>query len=106
MAGTRRRRRQAKHHVVLLNRARPFYDRMLEEQGGGCGICGKAPNPKRRLDIDHDHGSMKIRGLLCPRCNILLGRGKDSSWYRAAAEYLERGGFPWLEAELDMNVRS
>jgi hypothetical protein len=97
----RRRRRTARKHVVLLTRARPHYDRMLEEQGGVCAICKvKGPTAKRRLDIDHDHTLMIIRGLLCPRCNILLGAIRDPKWLRSAAEYLERGGFPWLNALL------
>lgn len=95
MASTRRRRRPAKKHVILLNRARPYYDRMLAEQDGVCGICGRPPNPKRRLDIDHDHRQMQVRGLLCPRCNRALWDWMTPEWLRAAADYLERG-VPWL----------
>ena len=47
-----------------------------EKQKGCCGICGKHEREfKRRLNLDHNHKSMKIRGLLCYRCNkFIVGR--------------------------------
>ena len=69
-----------------------------------CGICGRLPSPKRRLDIDHDHREMFIRGLLCPRCNRALPTWITPAWLRAAADYLDRGRIPWLEAELTQHV--
>jgi len=53
------------------------YDRMLEEQGGGCYICGKKP-AGRALDIDHDHKTGKVRGLLCSNHNRALGLLNDN----------------------------
>jgi hypothetical protein len=47
------------------------YDRLLALQGGGCAICGSPP-VTRRLDIDHNHRTGAIRGLLCARCNRAL----------------------------------
>lgn len=92
-----RRRKPAKKHVVLLNKARPFYEQMLEAQGGRCGICGRPHIAgRRRFDIDHDHKGMYIRGLLCSRCNRALPGWMDSVWLRSAADYLDRGPVPWL----------
>lgn len=104
-ATTRRRRRRAQKHIVLLNRARPHYERMLEWQGGVCAICERIPSPRRRLDLDHDHRQMYIRGLLCPRCNRALPSWITSQWLRAAADYLDQGPIPWLE-ELLADVRT
>lgn len=56
-------------HAALLRRAHKDYDVLLERYGNRCGICKRPPGPKRRLDVDHDHRTMKIRGLLCHRCN-------------------------------------
>lgn len=69
------------------------YDRMLEEQGGGCAICGNAANlwrPGCLLHVDHCHETGVVRGLLCDRCNMGVGYFNDDSvLLRLAAEYLE-----------------
>lgn len=53
------------------------YDKMFAAQGGVCAICG-APPKSKALDIDHDHATNRVRGLLCNRCNVGLGHFKDS----------------------------
>lgn len=69
---------------------------MLEAQNGKCGICGRGPKPGRMFDIDHDHATGAVRGLLCNPCNLRLGRIKDSpasersEWQAGAATYLAR----------------
>jgi hypothetical protein len=64
---------------------------MLEAQGGVCAICGNGNSNGRLLSIDHDHATGAVRGLLCDRCNPLLGYARDSiPVLEAAIEYLER----------------
>lgn len=54
------------------------YETLLELQGGKCAICRAKPKSKR-LAVDHDHKSGRVRGLLCSRCNHdLLGSAWDS----------------------------
>lgn len=53
------------------------YQRLAEEQGGQCLLCGFTPT-KRHLDVDHDHTTGEVRGLLCNPCNRALGRLGDS----------------------------
>ena len=66
------------------------YDRMLESQGGGCAICGRAPRNDIALHVDHCHHTGAIRGLLCFRCNNALGDlDHDLDLFRAAVAYLE-----------------
>jgi hypothetical protein len=65
------------------------YHVLLEDCQGVCQICGKPPAPGRRLDIDHDHRTLEIRGLLCRGCNMRLRRGMTPAWLRHAADYLE-----------------
>jgi hypothetical protein len=48
------------------------YDRMYNAQNGLCKICGKHVE-HRKLCVDHDHDTNKVRGLLCRSCNIRLG---------------------------------
>ena len=51
------------------------YDAILVHQGGVCYACGQAePVKGRRLSVDHDHATGLIRGLLCSRCNPVLGK--------------------------------
>jgi hypothetical protein len=64
------------------------YERMLFEQDGVCYIC-KEPPSKRALDIDHDHKTGKVRGLLCSNHNRALGLlGDDIILLLRATEYL------------------
>jgi len=64
------------------------YNRMLEEQNGGCYICGQQDS-NRALSIDHDHNTGKVRGLLCSNHNRALGlMGDDPEIVLAAHKYL------------------
>jgi len=49
-----------------------IYDALAKERGERCEICKCSPN-HRNLDVDHDHRTGKLRGLLCYRCRRMLG---------------------------------
>lgn len=66
------------------------YERMLDEQHGGCAVCGTPPGA-RRLHVDHDHETGKVRSLLCNGCNAALGHLKeDPARMTAMAHYIIR----------------
>ena len=67
------------------------YARLLQAQNGGCAICGATPKT-RRLDVDHDHRTGEIRGLLDHRCNRALPTWVTVEWCLRAAEYLAGPG--------------
>lgn len=65
------------------------YERMLEEQGGGCAICGRPPRDDISLHVDHDHDTGLTRGLLCFPCNNAIGLMQDDPERLVrAAEYI------------------
>ena len=52
-----------------------------------CEICGS----KEQLCYDHDHLTMKFRGVLCRKCNRSLGQSGDSlEALQRVVKYLER----------------
>ena len=66
------------------------YIEILTKQGNGCKICGaKTPGHQRKnFAVDHDHTCCSdtvthcgncFRGLLCTRCNLVLGEVKDNT---------------------------
>jgi hypothetical protein len=66
------------------------YIKLFNLQHGRCIICSEKPT-KRRLSVDHDHKTGKIRGLLCHKCNMILGYSNDSPLIlQEAIHYLER----------------
>lgn len=52
------------------------YLALLSSQEGRCKLCNSVPK-KRRLQVDHCHKTLKVRGLICNRCNSALGFVND-----------------------------
>lgn len=107
--------RKKSTYVVSKNRERTLrrfnmtiedYEKMHAEQDGVCAICGK---PETRLTkegvlsslaVDHDHACCEgdyscgqcVRGLLCFRCNMMLGYAGDNiAILHLATKYLSEG---------------
>jgi hypothetical protein len=77
------------------------YNRILAEQGGACALCGSTtPESGSRkykrtvrsvFDVDHNHKTGKVRGLLCTRCNRLVGLANDDlTTAKRLVEYLTK----------------
>lgn len=82
----RERRLELKRFGLTLEQ----YDAMLVGQGGACAICGDKPE-RRAHAVDHCHTTGKVRGILCSRCNLMLGYARDRvSVLMTAIQYLER----------------
>ncbi len=76
--------------VKLYGITEEQWQEMFKSQNGVCAICHKH-QVYRKLSVDHNHKTGKVRGLLCNRCNRLLGYAFDSqNILQAAADYLQR----------------
>lgn len=65
------------------------YQIMVDKAGGVCEICFKSAG---RLCLDHCHQTGKLRGILCVRCNSMLGSFEDPKWFSNAWHYLATRG--------------
>ena len=65
---------RAKYGITLKD-----WQRMFREQGECCAICkSKSPNHgSGQFVVDHDHEFGNIRGILCGKCNVMLGQAND-----------------------------
>ena len=70
-----------------------YWKQKAEAQDYKCAICQKECITGRRLAVDHDHKTGKIRDLLCSNCNQGLGKFQDDPQLLAkAADYLRKHG--------------
>ena len=60
--------------------------RRLRSGDGTCAICGR----NQKLEVDHNHATGRVRGVLCSRCNGALGQFLDDiGMLKRAIAYLE-----------------
>jgi hypothetical protein len=71
----------ARYGLTLLELAA-----LIERQEGLCAICGRRLT---RPCVDHDHGTGKVRGILCVGCNVRLNALEDKEFAEAGRRYLE-----------------
>jgi hypothetical protein len=68
------------------------YQSLVTAHDNQCAICSAAAPESKSLDIDHNHQTSKVRGLLCRRCNVGIGIFEDNpELLKQAIQYLERG---------------
>lgn len=70
----------------------PAFEATVEAQRNCCPICSEYfPTGSRMWHVDHDHVTGDVRGVICQRCNFMLGQAKDKpEVLRAGADYLEK----------------
>lgn len=78
-----------------LGVTREQYLAALRGQLGACAVCGSNEQPvagtHRGLHLDHDHKTGKPRGILCSRCNQVLGRvGESVDTLLSMLEYIKK----------------
>ena len=71
------------------------FDEILKSQNGKCAICRtKKPSTRmfhnRVFQVDHDHRTGMVRGLLCSSCNSVLAYARDNiEVLKSAIKYLD-----------------
>lgn len=79
-----------KHTLKKYGLSLEDYEFMFADQNGVCAIC-LSPPLDRKLSVDHDHETGKVRGLLCDSCNTSLGGFLDSTeTLERAINYLKK----------------
>jgi hypothetical protein len=68
------------------------HQQMFDEQKGVCATCKSPGDGKwKKLCVDHDHKTGKVRQLLCRRCNMILGQAYDNiSLFEEYIKYLQK----------------
>ena len=71
------------------------FNNLLEKQNGKCLVCGilldKQGSKSIKPHVDHDHKKGFVRGILCSKCNLLLGEARDSiEILQSAINYLTK----------------
>lgn len=74
-------------HEYGINYAQ--WQKMFNLQNGCCAICSRhQSNLSRVLQVDHNHTTGVVRGLLCTKCNTKLAVVEDPGFIDKARFYL------------------
>jgi hypothetical protein len=91
------------HPEIVLQRKLNKYNLTINEyiaiktsQHNCCAICKRPESDfKTALAIDHCHKTGKVRGLLCHRCNRILGNFEENTeFFQESIEYLKKYNTP------------
>lgn len=90
-------RRYTERRGIYKVRAERYEAALAMNMGDeACAICGRTQSTQwdsKRLHVDHDHITGRIRGLLCNLCNTSLGGFQDNpALLMSAISYLKERG--------------
>lgn len=68
------------------------YNALLKVQKRRCAICSRTREESggKYLAVDHCHETGRVRGLLCDRCNLAVGKARESVAGAATAQPIIR----------------
>jgi len=65
-----------KYNELNTNEYYKYRVKLWDKQNGKCKICNEGYELKK-MCLDHDHNTNNVRGLLCNKCNLILGHSYD-----------------------------
>lgn len=82
--------------LKLYGMSHPEFETMLRSQNNCCALCDEAlkMSGPTGLNIDHCHVTGKIRGIVCHKCNMMLGFVDKGDWFnklQRVANYIANG---------------
>jgi hypothetical protein len=78
------------HHLKKYGLSPAAFEAKLEAQGNRCAACGSSdPGHKNGWQVDHNHYTLAVRGILCCPCNIAVGFVEDADRVTILRAYLE-----------------
>lgn len=77
------------------------FESIISQQNFACAICeveiSHALDYKsgKSVAVDHNHETGEVRGILCSKCNLILGHARESTdiLYRSILYLSERGSY-------------
>ena len=77
------------------------FQSILHAQNYCCAICeveishGLEYRTNRSVAVDHNHDTGEVRGILCSKCNLMLGHARESTeiLYKSIVYLSERGTY-------------
>ena len=85
---TRQRAFKKRHHLrAMYGLSLGEHYKLVVAQGGRCACCFEV----KKLVIDHNHATGKVRGLVCQGCNITIGM-VESGRAALALTFIQKAG--------------
>ena len=99
VAAYRVKNRSKNHRQEVVRKykvALEWFDEQFNMQNKACATCHKSlewTNKQNTPHVDHCHSTGKVRGILCNRCNTVLGLCEDNKeLFKNLTGYLECHG--------------
>jgi hypothetical protein len=54
------------------------HDQMMQQQNYLCALCGCELTSDAVPSVDHSHETESIRGIVCRKCNLMIGLAEDN----------------------------
>ncbi len=73
----------AYQRLKYYNLSQPEFEELLNKQLGLCALCDNLlkQGGSTNLNVDHCHVTGKVRGLVCHKCNMMLGFVDKGEWF-------------------------